>query len=272
MAPRSFWKGYLKLSLVTCPVAMTPAVTQAERVRFHTINARTGNRIRSQYVDGVTGKPVDEDEEVKGFEVADGKYVMLEEDELDAVALETTHTIEIAKFVPKDDIDTIWLDSAHYLVPDGEVGEEAFAVIREAMAETGMVGISRLVLYRRERAVMLEPRDSGIILWSLRQADEVRDPDNYFGAIKDAKSRADALKLAMSVIAERTVPFDKSLLEDRVQNELLGLIEAKQKGRKAPKPKAEKAPPKGNVINIMDALRQSIAKEGGKAGGAKRRR
>jgi DNA end-binding protein Ku len=271
MAPRSFWKGYLKLSLVTCPVAMTPAVTQAERVRFHTINAETGNRIRSQYIDSVTGDEVDEEDEVKGYEVGDSKYVMLEEDELDAVALETTHTIEIEKFVPKDDIDTIWLENAHYLVPDGEVGEEAFAVIREAMAETGMVGISRLVLYRRERAVMLEPRDSGIILWSLRQADEVRDPEAYFGEIKDGQSRGDALKLAMSVIEERTVPFEKSMLADRVQQELLDLIEAKQKGKKPPKPKAEKAPPKDNVINIMDALRASIEKEGGTPKAKKKR-
>lgn len=261
MPPRSFWKGYLKLSLVTCPVAMTPAVTQAERVRFHTINAKTGNRIRSHYIDSVTGEEVEDDDEVKGYEVGDSKYVMLEEEELDAVALETTHTIDIEKFAPKDDIDSIWFDTAHYLVPDGEVGEEAFTVIREAMAETGMVGISRLVLYRRERAVMLEPRDRGIILWSLRQADEVRDPEAYFGEIKDGKSREDALKLALNVIEERTVPWDKSLLGDRVQQELLDLIKAKQQGKKPPKAKVEKAPAEGNVINIMDALKASIRKE-----------
>jgi DNA end-binding protein Ku len=261
MPPRSFWKGYLKLSLVTCPVAMTPAVTQAERVSFHTINAKTGNRIRSQYIDSVTGDDVANEDEVKGYEVADSKYVMLEDDELDAVALETTHTIDIEKFVPKDDIDSIWLENAHYLTPDGEVGEEAFNVIREAMAETGMVGISRLVLYRRERAVMLEPRESGIILWSLRQADEVRDPETYFGEIKDGKSRADALKLAFSVIEERTVKWDTALLGDRVQQELLDLIEAKKQGKKPRKPKAEKTPVEGNVINIMDALKASIAKE-----------
>jgi DNA end-binding protein Ku len=271
MPPRSFWKGYLKLSLVTCPVAMTPAVTQAERVRFHTLNARTGHRIRSQYVDSVSGDEVEQDDEVKGYEVADGKYVMLEDEELDAVALETTHTIDIEKFVPKDDMDTIWLDTAHYLVPDGEVGEEAFAVIREAMAETGMVGISRLVLYRRERAVMLEPRDSGIILWSLRQADEVRDEKGYFEGIKDIRPRADALKLAMSVIGERTVPFERSMLEDRVQKELLDLIEAKRKGTKPPRPKAEKPPPKDNVIDIMDALRRSVEKEGGAKGSRRKR-
>jgi DNA end-binding protein Ku len=240
---------------------MTPAVTQAERVRFHTLNAATGNRIRSQYIDSVTGDDVEEADEVKGYEVGDSKYVMLEDEELDAVALETTHTIEIEKFVPKDDVDSIWLDTAHYLVPDDEVGEEAFAVIREAMAATNMVGISRLVLYRRERAVMLEPRDSGIILWSMRQADEVRDPADYFREIKDGKSRADALKLALSVIEERTVPWNKSLLGDRVQDDLLALIKAKQKGKKPPKPKAETVPNKGNVINIMEALKQSIAKE-----------
>lgn len=262
MPPRSFWKGYLKLSLVTCPIAMTPVVTHAERVRFHTINSRTGNRIRSRYVDGVTGEEVDDAKEIKGFEVADGKYVMLEDDELDAVALETTHTVEIEKFVPRESVDDLWLDTAHYVVPDGEVGEEAFAVIREAMASTDMVGISRLVLYRRERAVMLEPRDRGIVLWSLRQADEVRDPDAYFGDIKEARPRADALKLARSVIEERTVSWDRSLLTDRVQDELLDLIKAKQKGRKPPRRKVEKAPTDGKVINIMDALRRSLEKEG----------
>jgi DNA end-binding protein Ku len=155
MAPRSFWKGYLKLSLVTCPVAMTPATSETEKVRFRTLNRATGNRVVSRYVDGETGKPVDEDDEVKGYERGENEYVMLEDDELDSVALDSTRTIDIEMFVPRESIEWIWYDTPHYLTPNDPVGEEAFAVIREAMAATGTVGISRLVLYRRERAVML---------------------------------------------------------------------------------------------------------------------
>jgi Ku70/Ku80 beta-barrel domain len=145
MAPRSFWKGYLKLSLVTCPVAMTPAVTESEKVRFHTLNRVTGNRVESRYVDAESGEPVDEDEEVKGYQSGADQYVALEDEEVDSVALESTHTIDIDMFAPRDSISWIWYDRPHYLVPDDSVGEEAFSVIRDAMAATGMVGISRLV-------------------------------------------------------------------------------------------------------------------------------
>ena len=186
MAPRIFWKGFLKLSLVTCPVAMMPAITQGEKVRFHTLNRTTGHRVESRYVDAETNKPVDEDDEVKGYERGENDYVMLEDDELESIALESTRTIDIDMFVPKETIDWIWYDRPHYLTPDDPVGEEAFSVIRDAMAVTGTVGISRLVLYRRERAVMLEPRDRGIVVWTLRYGDEVRDPKLYFGGASAA--------------------------------------------------------------------------------------
>ena len=261
MPTKPFWKGYLKLSLVTCPVALTPATTQSERVRFHTLNKSTGNRVRNRYVDSVTGKPIGEDDEIKGYEVAEGEYVMLEDEELDAVALETTHTIEIEKFVARASIEPIWLDTAHYLTPDDEVGEEAFLVIRDAMESTGMAGVSRLVLYRRERAVLLEARQPGIVLWTLRQADEIRDARAYFGPIKDREPAKDALKLAQSVIAERTVTWDPALLHDRLQENLLAVIEAKRKGIK-PRKRAEPDPDEGGkVINIMDALKRSIDRE-----------
>jgi DNA end-binding protein Ku len=260
MAPRTFWKGYLKLSLVTCPVAMMPATTTAERVRFHTINAKTGNRIRSQYVDADSGKPVDEEEQIKGVESGDNRLVMLEEDELDAVALETTHTIDIEKFVPRESINAIWLDTPHYLLPDDEVGQDAYIVIRDAMEETNMVGVSRLVLYRRERPIIVAPRGAGMLVWTLRQANEVRDASNYFSGIKTGPVPADMMKLAQTLISERTVPWEKSLLTDRLQKDLLALIDAKKKGKKPPKPKAE---PKsdGKVISIMDALKRSVEQE-----------
>ncbi|MFC7052099.1 Ku protein [Hansschlegelia quercus] len=260
MAVRAFWKGYLKLSLVTCPVAMTPATTTNEKVRFNTLNRATGHRVVSEYVDAVTGDVVEEDDEVKGYERGEGDHVMLEDEELDAVALETTHTIDIESFVPADEVGWIWYDKPHYLTPNDEVGEEAFAVIREAMAASGVVGISRVVLYRRERAVLLEPRENGIVLWTLRYGDEVRDPKDYFDAAKAAKPDAKLMSLVEELIEERTAKWSPEMVTDPVQDELLKLISAKKKGRKAPaKKKAEDAPSGGNVVNIMDALRKSLA-------------
>ncbi len=266
MAVRPFWKGYLKLALVTCPVAMTPAISESERVRFHVLNARTGNRVVSEYVDSVTGKPVEREDEVKGYPRGEDEHVMLEDEELDAVALETTRTIDIEMFCPRESVGWIWYDKPHYLTPDDKVGEEAFSVIREAMATTDMVGISRLVLYRRERAVLLEPRDNGIVLWTLRYGEEVRDPDDYFGDLKQAKPDAKLLSLVKSLIDERTKPWSEDMVDDPVQQRLLDLIASKKKGRKkVAKPKTQAPPETGNVINIMDALKKSLASEGGKS-------
>jgi DNA end-binding protein Ku len=261
MAPRTFWKGFLKLSLVTCPVAMMPAITQGEKVRFHTLNRATGHRVESRYIDAETNKPVEEDDEVKGYERGENDYVMLEDDELEAVALESTRTIDIDMFVPNEAIDWIWYDRPHYLTPDDPVGEEAFSVIRDAMAVTGTVGISRLVLYRRERAVMLVPRDQGIVLWTLRYGDEVRDPELYFGNIKPEKRDAKLTSLVATLIEERTKQWDPSMVNDPVQERLLDIIASKKSGRKRlPKTKPASEHP-SNVVSIMDALRKSIASE-----------
>ncbi|TXI00347.1 MAG: Ku protein [Rhizobium sp.] len=262
MAPRSFWKGYLKLSLVTCPVAMAPATSDNEKVRFHTLNSNTGHRVVSQYVDSVTGKPVDEDDEVKGYERGEGDYVMLKAEELDAVALESTRTIDIEMFVPRDSIEWIWFDAPHFLTPDDPVGEEAYCVIRDAMAASGMVGISRLVMYRRERAVMLEPRGKGIVLWTLRFGDEVRDEGGYFGDIETEAVDGKLMKLVEELIEERTKPWNPSMVSDPVQEKLLDIIASKKKGRKRPaKAKVEEVPAPSNVISIMDALRKSLSQE-----------
>ncbi|MEO3435207.1 Ku protein [Inquilinus sp. CAU 1745] len=266
MAPRAFWKGYLKLSLVTCPVAMMPATGESEKVRFHTLNRATGNRIRSRYVDSVTGKPVDEDDEVKGYETGEDEYVILTDDELEDVALESVRTIDIEMFVPEDSIEWLWYDKPHYLMPDDTVGEEAFSVIRDAMRATKTVGISRIVLYRRERAVMLAPRDNGIVLWTLRYGDEVREPKNYFGEIEPKKVESKLLSLAVSLIEDRSKPWDPAMVSDPVQDRLLEIIDSKRKGKKRRKKKeeepAEERP--SNVINIMDALKKSLAAEGSK--------
>jgi DNA end-binding protein Ku len=261
VAQRSFWKGYLKLSLVTCPVAMMPATSDSEKIRFHTLNRATGNRIEARYVDAETGKPVEDGDEVKGYQQDAEHYVMLEEDELRAVALESTRTIDIDMFVPKDSISWLWYDKPHYLVPDDPVGEEAFTVIREAMAATGMVGLSRLVLYRRERAVMLQPRERGIVLWTLRYGDEVRDPENYFADIKSEKVEPELLSLVTALIDKRTQDWSAELVRDPVQENLQAIIAAKKKGRAAPKKKAKEPTPPSNVINIMDALKKSMAAE-----------
>ena len=266
MAGRAFWKGYLKLSLVTCPVAMTPATSAGEKVRFHTLNRETGNRIVSEYVDSVTGEAVESDDEVKGYERGENDHVMLEDEELDAVALDTTHTIDIEMFTPRDSVGWIWYDKPHYLAPNDKVGEEAFMVIREAMAATDMVGISRLVLYRRERAVLLEPRDNGIVLWTLRYGDEVRDPKDYFGDLKQDEQNPELMSLVTSLIEERTKTWSADMVDDPVQSRLLDLIKSKKKtgAKKLAKPMAEATAETGNVISIMDALRKSIASSNGK--------
>ncbi|MDB5526733.1 MAG: Ku protein [Rhizobium sp.] len=263
MAPRTFWKGYLKLSLVTCPVAMSPATSENEKLRFHTLNRATGNRVVSRYVDSVTRKPVDEDDEAKGYERGEGDYIILDDDEIEAVGLESTRTIDIDVFVPKDEIEWIWYDTPHYLVPNDKVGEEAFAVIREAMAENGVVGISRLVMYRRERAVMLEPRGKGIVLWTLRFGDEVRDAKDYFSGIKSDTADSQQMALMKQFIERKTMPWDPKIVDDPVQDKLLDIIAAKKKGRKpkAAKAKAAEESKPTNVINIMDALRNSLKKK-----------
>jgi DNA end-binding protein Ku len=262
MAVRTFWKGYLKLSLVTCPVAMSPATSEEEKLRFHTLNRATGNRVVSRYVDSMTRKPVDDDDQAKGYERGEGDYVILDDEEIEAVALESTRTIDIDKFVPKESIDWIWYDTPHYLVPNDKVGEEAFAVIREAMADSDVVGISRLVMYRRERAVMLEPRGKGIVLWTLRYGDEVRDAKDYFAGIEPHRSDSKQVALMKQFISRHTKEWDPKIVDDPVQDKLLDIIAAKKKGRKpkAAAPRvAEEAKPT-NVINIIDALRASLKK------------
>ncbi len=190
MAARPFWKGYMKLSLVTCPVAMMSATSEEEKVRFHVLNRRTGNaELPDHYVDAETGKPVNEADEVKGYTRGENDYVLLDDDELESVALESARTIDIQSFVASESIDWIWYDTPYYLTPDDPIGEEAYCVIRDAMRSTEMIGVSRLVLNRRERAVILKPRDNGIVLWTLRFGDEVRDASDYFSAVGDVAGR-----------------------------------------------------------------------------------
>jgi DNA end-binding protein Ku len=256
MAPRSFWKGYLKLSLVTCPVAMLPATSEAEKVHFHTLNRATGNRVQSRYVDAETGRPVDDEGEVKGYERGEGEYVTLENEELDAVALESTRTIDIEKFVPAESVEWIWYDTPHFLVPDDKVGEEAFSVIRDAMHASDMRAITRVVLYHRERAVLLDPRDKGIVLWTLRYGDEGRDPKTYFAGIKKAGNNAKLKQSAQHFVKAHTKDWSTSMIKDPVQDVLLDLIASKEKAnRSRAKPAKRK---RGNVIDLMAVLKKSL--------------
>ncbi len=259
---RPYWKGYLKLSLVTCPVNMTPATSESEKVRFHTLNKETGNRVVSQYIDSVTGKPVKDENEAKGYARGENDYVILTDDDLERVALDTVKTIDIEKFVPAESIEWVYLEKPHYLMPDDAVGNEAFAVIRDAMKADKVVGISKLVVGRREKAVVLEPRDEGIVLWSLRFGDEVRPEEAYFEDIDD-EADPDLVPLVQKLIKQKMKRWSPDMVSDPIQESLLALIEEKKKAlkpRKSAKSK-ETAAPASNVINIMDALRKSVADE-----------
>jgi DNA end-binding protein Ku len=262
MEPRPFWKGYLRLSLVTCPVAMTPAVSDEEKVRFHILNRATGDRVVSRYFDSVTGALVEEDDQARGYARGENDYVVLEEEELEAARLESLSTIDIESFTPVVSIDPIWRQTAYYLMPDDQVGVEAYCVIREAMRVEKMAAISRLVLHRRERAVALETVGDGIVLWTLRYGEEVHDAKDYFDdASHNRKFDPELVRLVAKVIEERRKPWSEDMVEDPIQSRLLELIAERRKGAPSPpRPKAEvDAPPPNNVINIMDALRRSVA-------------
>lgn len=258
MAPRPNWKGFLKLSLVSCAVALYPATSTSQRIRFNIINRKTGNRIRNEVVDAETGEPVDAEDRVKGYQFEKGQYVLVEEDELDNVALESTHTIDIQEFVPMDDIDRIFLDESYYLVPQDEVAQEAFAVIREAMRKENLGGLARVVIYRREHLLLLQPRGKGLLATALRYKNEVRSEKDYFDEIENIKVPADMLKLAVHILETKKGHFSPDKFEDRYENALQDLIKAKRAG-KAPPVLAEPRP--SNVINLMDALRRSARGE-----------
>ena len=274
MATRPTWKGYLKLSLVSCSVAMYTATSTSSRIRLNIINRETGNRIRNQAIDSETGDVVEAEDKVKGYETGGGKYVLLEEDELDEVALDSTHTIEIDTFVARDEVDEIYLDESFYIVPNDDVAYEAFAVIREAMKKKDMVGLGKVVMHRRERLLMLQARGKGIAATALRYKPEVRKEDTYFDEIPNTKVPADMLSLAEHILEQKKGHFDPDKFEDRYEEALTALIKAKKAGKEVP---TSPAPKPSNVINLMDALRRSVkgkgeapAKSGAKRTSAKR--
>lgn len=273
MAVRPYWRGYLKLSLVTCAVTLSPATTQGGKVRFHTLNRQTGERIHTQYIDSVSGKKVHDDDQTRAYEKGEDDYVILEEEDLDSVQLESAKTIDIGEFVEADSIEWVYYDSPYFVVPADEVGEEAFTVIREAMAEGDVVGISRLVLGNRERAVMLQPWDKGIVLWTLRFGDEVRDEDEYWKSVKAEKPDPKMLGMVEKLIEDRTTTWSDTMVKDPVQDKLLEIIKSKQAPKRKTRAKKEPEPtiaPQSNVIDLMAALKKSLEDKPEGSGKAKR--
>lgn len=256
MLPRAYWKGSLKLSLVTCPVALYPASTSVERTRFHMINTETGNRLKQQMVDSETGDVVEKEQKGRGYEVAKGEYVPIEKDELEAVQIESNHTIDIDNFVPRDEIDRRYLDSPYYLVPDGKNGADAFAVIRDAMKDQDRVALARVVLSNRERIVAIEPLGKGLLATTLRYAYEVRDEKDFFEDIKTPKVAKDMVELAIHILDTKASHFDASKFEDEYENALKNLVKQKAAGKTIKAP--ERAEKTDNVVSLMDALKQSL--------------
>ncbi len=265
MAPRAYWKGYLKLSLVSCPVALFPASSEREKISFNQINKKTGNRIRYRKVDAETEEEVDSSDIIKGYEVGKGQYIEIEPEELEAIAIESKRTIEIDEFVPKKEIDELYLNSPYYLVPDGEVGQQAFAVIREAIRKEGMVALGRVVFTSREHMIALEPRGKGLLGITLRYPYEVRKEEEYFEDIPDEKIPKDMLELASHIVETKSGHFKPEEFEDHYEDALKELLKKKQAGEKIEAPKER---PPAKVINLMDALRRSVEAERG--GSAKR--
>jgi DNA end-binding protein Ku len=259
MAARPSWEGHLRLSLVTCPVALWPATSEADTIRFNLINPKTNNRIRMQTLDAGTGEEVSRSDLVKGFQIAEGEYVLFDKEELDAVKLESTRIIDIEKFVPRASIDRLYWDTPYHLLPSGK-GIEAYAVIRAAMAKQNMVAIGRLVMSTRERICGIEIEEGGLVLTTLRTAEEVRSLDEV--ARPDLpKPDAAMLQIAEKIVEQQSGDFDASEFHDRYEDALRALIEDKRKGK--PVRPTKPANDDSKVVDLMAALKKSLESGGG---------
>lgn len=260
MAARANWKGYLKLSLVSCAVALFPAASSSSRIRFNTLNRETGNRVKRRFVDAVTEEPVETEGQVKGYEVGRGSYVVVEDEEIDAIRIESTHTIDVESFVPRAEVDVRFLDQPYYIAPDDKVAQEAFAVIRDAMRQTGKVGVARVVMARRERVLLIEPFEKGLLATTLRYPYEVRDAGAYFDDIPDIDYPEEMADLAVHIVEKKSSRFDPGKFEDRYETAMVALVRSKQAGEPARAAESASVRP-SNVVNLMDALRRSIEAE-----------
>ena len=257
MAPRANWKGFLRLSLVTCPVALFPATSDSEKISFNQINRNTGHRIKYMKVDADTGEEVTSDDIMKGYKVDTDTYIEISKDELDNIALESTRTIEIDQFVPKSEIDELYLVRPYYIVPDGKVGHDAYAVIRETIRSLDKVALARVVLTNREHVIALEARDNGLMGMLLRYPYEVRNSAEYFDDIQDVKITKDMLDLAKHIVQQKSGHFEPAKFEDHYEAALTELINKKRNGERITS--ASKPVSHDNVISLMDALKRSIS-------------
>ena len=257
--PRAYWKGSLKLSLVSCPVVLYPASTSVDKTRFHMINTETGNRLKQQMVDSETGDVVEKEQKGRGYEIAKGEYIPIEKEELEAVRIDSNHTIDIDSFVPRDEIDRRFLNNPYYIAPDGKAGLDAFAVIRDAMKDQQRVALARIVLTNREHIIAIEPLGKGLLGTTLRYAAEVRDEEDYFEDIKSPKNSKDMVDLAVHILDSKASHFDASKFKDEYEDALKALVRSKASGKEVRIEKKEKS---DNVISLMDALQQSL--KGGK--------
>jgi DNA end-binding protein Ku len=255
MAPRANWRGFLRLSLVTCPIALFPATTESEKISFNQINRKTGHRIKYQKVDADTGEEVSSEDIVKGYKVDTDSYLEVSKDELDNIALESTRTIDIDQFVPRSEIDDLYLVRPYYIVPDGKVGHDAYAVIRETIRSLDKVALGRVVLTNREHIISLEARDNGLMGTLLRYPYEVRNSTEYFDDIQDVKITKDMLELAKHIVDQKSGHFDPSKFEDHYEDALQDLLNRKQNGQPIARVETRST---GNVVNLMDALRASL--------------
>src|SRR5450432_3970978 len=256
MAVRAYWKGSLKLSLVSCPVLLYPATTYVDKTRFHMINKETGNRLKQQMIDAETGHVVESDQKGRGYELAKGQYVEIEKDELEAVQIESNHTIDIDAFVPESEIDKRYLDHPYYIRPDGKAGIDAFAVIRDAMKDQDRVALARIVLTNREHIIAIEPLGKGLLGTTLRYTYELRDEGEYFDDIKSPKISKDMVELASHILDTKAAHFDPSKFKDEYENALKTLVKRKAAGK--PVKAVEPEERSDNVISLMDALKQSL--------------
>ena len=256
MAPRAYWKGSLKLSLVSCPIALYPATTSVEKTHFHMINKETGHRLKQQMVDAETGDVVEGDRKARGYELKKGEYVEVEKEELEAVQIESSHTIDIDSFVPRDEIDDRYINRPYYIAPDGKAGIDAFAVIRDAMKNKGRVALARIVLTNREHIIAIEPLGKGLLGITLRYPYEVRDEHEYFDDIKNPKITKDMIELASHILDGKAAHFDPSKFKDEYETALKTLVRRKAAGKPVKVAAPEERP--SNVVSLMDALQQSL--------------
>jgi len=269
MASRPSWRGQLRLALVSCPIRLTPAITWKDKIRFHKMNRETGNRLRQQMIDEQTEEAVSADDTIMGYEFEKGSYVTVEKEEIDELKIESSETVKIEKVVPTADVDWLYWDTPYMVEPDGKTGLDIFATIRDALGDKDVVGIGRMVMSRRERSVLIQPRGKGMMIVMLRDPDEVRIPEEVFDDIKDVKVDKEALSMAETLLERMEGKFDLSMFEDRYQDALKDLVESKMKGQKPIRTQEPDRP--SNVVNLFDALKASLDK-GDQGGGSPSKR